>query len=257
MMPLRCSEALLAVASEQKIVARSCLMTESTSKQPARRPLALAMFPALVTAAGILSGCVDNAPTFHSRLILRQPPAIDRLVVLLDTGGSGDWYAGVQAGLADALGRCGIQPTVLSSDPLELEPVERALEAAKAVHATALLVIAGRGATARFTEYAGQRTLTFELWIVDLVSRKVAWVAEASLGMATGPDLPGFSSDSPAHVGGASGGQFATRIVAQLQADLVLTRCRRPAPPPPDPSPRSPRSEVQPRDRLRSGEVRS
>jgi hypothetical protein len=181
------------------------------------------MLAVVVAAAVAAGGCIEGVATFRSTITPGKAAPIERLLVLLDTGGEGDWYEGVQVGLKNGLAGCGVAPTVLVSVPLELEPVGRALETARAMGAGAVLAIVGHGATATFRDFNAERVLSFELWIVDLASRKVTWAAEADLKVTTGPWMAGKSS----------GAHFAASIIARLRTDGVLASCARPGTPSP------------------------
>jgi hypothetical protein len=175
-------------------------------------------------AAASAAGCIDDVTSFRTKVPYENTGArVERLLVLLEASATGDWYGGVQAGLTEGLSRCKVRPTILSSEPLELDPMARALETAKSVQANAVMAIVGQGARASYNDYTAERWLGFELWIVDLPSSKVVWLANAAVKM-TGQGMSGRGA----------GVTFATSIVARLQSDGVLSGCppqdTRPAP---------------------------
>jgi hypothetical protein len=85
------------------------------------------------------------------------------------------------------------------------------------------MAIVGEGARASYNDYTAERWLSFELWIVDLPSSKVVWLANAAVKM-TGQGMSGKGA----------GVTFAKNLVARLQSDGVLSGCppqeTRPAP---------------------------
>lgn len=168
---------------------------------------------------GWLSGCTHQQTITFTPTI--RPAAswnLQRLLVFIHAGDDGKWYLGAKEGLQRALSKCDVVSMVFLAGPLQVSPIQHATQLADSIQAEAIVSILGKGATATQKKFQTDRSLVFDLWLVDRASTQVMWRANASLSLFTDLEMEDQSS----------GKKFGEAIIEQLRKDKVLPRCPRP-----------------------------
>lgn len=161
-------------------------------------------------------GCASGRTTFSSQTNVTGTAPIKRLVVYEDVGATGltaEMRLGLHTALANGFTTCGITSTVLVASPREPDPGQRIASAAKDFQTATVLQIVPAG-DRLYGEDKSQLLFAFKL--VDLESRRVAWLASTVFDVKQG----GRSTDEL-----KSGERLGTSIVARLRDDGVLLDC--------------------------------
>jgi hypothetical protein len=174
------------------------------------------LIPAVASCG--LAACTSIKEVAFTSKVNRAPaaPIAGMLVVDAQSPGLGvELHRGLEIGLAQRLGSCGVRARVLTGRPAQLELES---EAVKVVQPVAVMSI--ELASPPFIQHiagsdAARVSAVFALKLEDIASHQATWVARSKLDF----HLSYVQPDA------RFGAWFATQIVSRLRDDGVLTGC--------------------------------
>ncbi len=173
---------------------------------------------ALALAAGSF-GCASGKATFRSTADLSGAAPITRVFAYVNMKSKGftdELYVGFEKGLTSGFAACGVKSAIMHVDPLALDPKARFKDALVQFNPDAALFIKRDGGNITIGQGGTNSDLIFELSLVESKTDKRRWFARSEFSVLT---RNMWADDK------ASGEDFASSIVNQLQADGVLKGC--------------------------------
>jgi hypothetical protein len=176
----------------------------------------------IFVVAGLVSicmnGCASSLVTITSRTEAPDVAPLKRLLVVANVDPAsftGLMHRSFDSTWMDRLNACGVQSAILNSTAMDINIEKNLVAAAQAFQPNAILMIRSAGGQVWINR--DQRSVRFEMKIIDVETQKTTWMASSVLEISAG-----YMTDQQRQEVGAN---FASSILSRLRHDSVLTSC--------------------------------
>lgn len=172
------------------------------------------LIPAVASCG--LAACTSIKEVAFTSKVNRAPAAPIAGMLVVDAQGLGvELHRGLEIGLVQRLGSCGVRARVLTGRPAQLEPGSEAVKVVQPVAVMSIELASPPLIQQNVGVDAAQVSAVFALKLEDIASHQTTWVARSKLAF----HLSYVQADA------TLGAWFATQIVSRLRDDGVLTGC--------------------------------